>query len=272
MRNQIKFSDYRKVPILIISKTKTEANQKRDKDEDSIITEPLQLNDSTLIISMLGTYLLSQETPKDSLNSIADLYQTMSYSNLDNNSNVHEIVNKYFLMKGDQVSDASQKTEVKKLAEERKWREWADTVFVHALSPNIYRTMGEALDSFKNFSVVGDWESNFPAWQRLVAIYMGAPAMYMIGKRLKKRYMLKGDVRESLYDVCRQWMRAIGKNKQFMGGDKPNLADLAVFGAMSSIEGCAAFSDALENTNIGPWYHATKQAVASHAGQEDLKL
>jgi len=111
-----------------------------------------------------------------------------------------------------------------------------------------------------------------PSWKRWVAIYAGAPAMYMIGKRLKKKYMLKGDVRESLYDVCRQWTKAIGKDRQFMGGDNPNLADLAVFGPMSSIEGCAAFDDAMANTNFGTWYNATKQAVAAHAGHQDLKI
>lgn len=75
--------------------------------------------------------------------------------------------------------------------------------------------------------------------------------MYFIGKKLKRKYkenffkiknfylffkktffrtflrhQLKLDVRESLYDVCNEWTRAIGKYRRFMGGDKPNLADL----------------------------------------------
>jgi len=40
------------------------------------------------------------------------------------------------------------------ILEERKWRKWADSVYVHTLSPNIYRSISEALDSFRNFDKV----------------------------------------------------------------------------------------------------------------------
>ena len=43
---------------------------------------------------------------------------------------------------------------------------------------------------------------------------------------LLSRYNLKPDVRQSLYDYCNQWTRAIGKDRKFMGGNQPNLADL----------------------------------------------
>uniref|UniRef100_A0A915JJ14 Glutathione S-transferase n=1 Tax=Romanomermis culicivorax TaxID=13658 RepID=A0A915JJ14_ROMCU len=33
-------------------------------------------------------------------------------------------------------------------------------------------------------------------------------------------------------------MDAIGPHRKFMGGDSPNLADLAVYGAITSFEGC----------------------------------
>lgn len=39
-------------------------------------------------------------------------------------------------------------------SEERKWRNWADDRFVHTLSPNVYRTLGEALQTFNWFSEV----------------------------------------------------------------------------------------------------------------------
>lgn len=40
------------------------------------------------------------------------------------------------------------------------------------------------------------------------------------------RYHLQPDVRESLYGYCRQWKKAIGPHRRFLGGDQPNLADL----------------------------------------------
>ena len=52
-----------------------------------------------------------------------------------------------------------------------------------------------------------------------------------------------------------------------MGGDNsPNLADLAVYGILSSIEGCNAFNDAIKNTKIGPWYYEMHKLVSTHHG------
>ena len=39
------------------------------------------------------------------------------------------------------------------------------------------------------------------------------------------RYNLNDDVRQSLYDACTEWGNALG-NRRFLGGEKPNLADL----------------------------------------------
>lgn len=162
------------------------------------------------------------------------------------------------------------KKEENSLAEERFWREWADNTLVHVLSPNVYRTFDEALETFKHFSDVGRWEEYFPVWERLFCTYVGAVAMYFVSKRLKRKYALKGEVRESLYDVCRSWMKAVGKKRKFLGGDRPNLADLSVFGVLSSIEGCTAFNDLLANVDIGPWYYAVKEMCVSHAGAQLL--
>lgn len=173
-------------------------------------------------------------------------------------------------MIGDTWTPKMLKQEENNLAEERFWREWADNTMVHVLSPNVYRTFNEALETFKHFSEVGSWEEYFPAWERLFCIYVGATAMYFISKRLKRKYAIKGNVRESLYDVGRAWMKALGKRK-FMGGSKPNLADISVYGVLSSIEGCTAFQDLLKTVDIGPWYYAVKEMCLSHAGAIDIK-
>lgn len=83
-------------------------------------------------------------------------------------------------------------------------------------------------------------------------VYTGAAAMYLISKRLKKRHALSDDVRGHMYSACKKWVGSINvKNGPFNGGKSPNLADLAVFGALNSFEGCQAFNDVLENTKIG---------------------
>jgi hypothetical protein len=40
---------------------------------------------------------------------------------------------------------------------------------------------------------VGDWEKHFSAWERYLVVYVGAYAMWIIGKRLKKRWVIGCD-------------------------------------------------------------------------------
>jgi microsomal prostaglandin-E synthase 2 len=66
-------------------------------------------------------------------------------------------------------------------------RNWVDTVFVHLISPNVYRTPRESLDTFNWFSEAGDWGTNFSNFQKNTIIYIGAFVMYLVGKKLKKK-------------------------------------------------------------------------------------
>lgn len=245
MRQQLKFSEYKKVPILIAEDKKTSVKY--------------QLNDSSLIISILGTFLLNSH---DKLDNVLKNFVPIAYQN-DVGKKVKEVLNMYSVMYGEKKLKG--KTD-ESLKNERQWRKWADSHLVHILSPNIYRTYDEALQAFNYFSEVGEWEKNFAAWERTFVIYVGATAMYLIGKRLKKRHSLKDDVRQSLYDACNQWTKAIGPKQKFMGGDIPDLSDLAVYGLLNSIEGCIAFKDVLGKTNIGPWYYRMKEAASNHVG------
>ena len=60
-----------------------------------------------------------------------------------------------------------------------------DKELVHMLSPNVYRSPREALQAFRYFSDVGEWEQNFSPFERYVVIYVGATVMYFMGKYLK---------------------------------------------------------------------------------------
>lgn len=273
LRQQMKWStNYKKVPVLL-------AHHQETDPSDTSRNQPkiYQINDSSVIVSSLGSCLLSRRTMTsgtdtkgertiDDLAKILVNYQTIEIEE-DDGTKRKDIPNRYFLMLGD-IDEMELKKRDSSLAEERHWRDWTDRVLVHSLSPNIYRTIPESLQAFNNFSNMGKWDEHFSSAERMTAVYVGSLAMWLIAKRLKRKYNLKGDVRESLYDNTRLWLKAIGKDRQFMGGDKPNLADLSVFGVLSSIEGCTAFNDLLENTNIRPWYFAVKEACQSHAGKQ----
>lgn len=137
------------------------------------------------------------------------------------------------------------------------------------ISPNVYRTYGEARETFEWFSEVGQWSQYFPQWERNLMVHVGTFAMWIISKRLTKKYGLGDDVRSHLYNACDKWMTALEKQKtKFMGGNEPNLADLSVFGILCSMEGTASFSDCLDNTKIGVWFYEVKKLIDSNRGSK----
>lgn len=248
LRQQTKWTKYRKVPILLV---KVDGGY-------------LQLIDSTMIISALTSYLHNKDP---SLKETMKYYPLVEYNDAEGKHRT-DSMNRYYLMYKDSIPKGKKDEEI---LEEMKWREWADDVLVHMLSPNVYRTTDEALQAFKWFSEVGEWERLFPSWEKNLIVYIGAYAMWGIGKKLKKKYRLKDDVRASLYDECSKWMRVVkSKGSTYFGGNQPNLADLAVYGVLCSIEGCDAFQDVLKNTGIGPWYFSMKDAVQNHRGNLEL--
>ena len=229
----------------------------------TIYFQVIQVNDSSVIVSALYSLLVDSENQE--LDKIMDCYPTIKY--VDDGVEKTEIQNKYFLM----YNEAKVQRSKEDIVEERRWRKWVDDELVHSLSPNVYRTPAEALAAFQWFSQVGGWEDVFSTWERYLVVYFGAAVMWLLSKRLKKRHNLKDDVRQSLYDQCNFWMKALAKKgTPFIGGSSPNLADLAVFGALTAVEGCEAFQDARANTKIGVWFDAMKLAVKNREGSAIL--
>ncbi|KAL6181427.1 hypothetical protein ACLB2K_048082 [Fragaria x ananassa] len=139
--------------------------------------------------------------------------------------------------------------------EEKKWRKWVDSHLVHMLSPNIYRNTSEALESFDYITSNG----NFSYTEKITVKYAGAAAMYFVSKKLKKKYNIT-DERASLYEAAETWVDALD-GREFLGGSKPNLADLAVFGVLRPIRYLRSGKDMVEHTRIGEWYSRMERAV-----------
>lgn len=98
-------------------------------------------------------------------------------------------------------------------------------------------------------------------------VYVGASAMYVISKLLKKRYNLTDDVRGHIYEACNEVTKQLAKqNTAFLGGKQPDLADISAFGVLNSMEGCDAWKDCLDNTKIGTWFTAMKEHVVKNRG------
>ncbi|XP_053230879.1 prostaglandin E synthase 2 isoform X1 [Podarcis raffonei] len=234
MQKEIKFSAYRKVPILLASAGST-----------------VQLNDSSVIISAFKTYLVSRR----GLDEIMSYYPAMKATN-DRGKEVIEYGNKYWLMLDEKETRNLYPVKEARV-EEMKWRQWADDWLVHLISPNVYRTAGEALASF-DYIV---HEGKFGTIEGFFAKYVGAAAMFFISKRLKARHHLQDNVREDLYKAVDDWVEAVGHHRMFMGGSQPNLADLAVYGVLRVMEGLEAFDDMMTHTKIQPWYRRMEAAI-----------
>ncbi|KAI4351030.1 hypothetical protein L6164_005419 [Bauhinia variegata] len=192
-KKEIKWSDYKKVPILMV--------------------DGEQLNDSSAIIDKLGQKILSKK-------------------------------------KADSTLEED---------EETKWRKWVDNHLVHVLSPNIYRNTSEALESFDYITSNG----NFSFTEKITVKYAGAAAMYFVSKNLKKKYNIT-DERAALYEAAETWVDALN-GREFLGGAKPNLADLAVFGVLRPIRYLRSGKDMVEHTRIGEWYTRMENVVGDSA-------
>lgn len=81
------------------------------------------------------------------------------------------------------------------------------------------------------------------------------------------RHQIKDDVRQSFYEETNVWLKALRKKgTNFMGGDQPNLSDLAVYGVLTAVEGCEAFDDLRQNTKISQWFDRMTDTVKCHGG------
>ncbi|KAL1318410.1 hypothetical protein HN51_070724 [Arachis hypogaea] len=189
-KKEIKWSEYKKVPILMV--------------------DGEQLNDSSAIIDMLGEKIMSKKKAGED-------------------------------------------------DEETKWRRWVDNHLVHVLSPNIYRNTSEALESFDYITSNG----NFSFTEKITVKYAGAAAMYFVSKNLKKKYNIT-DERAALYEAAETWVDALN-GREFLGGSKPNLADLAVFGVLRPIRYLRSGKDMVEHTRIGDWYSRMESVVGESA-------
>ena len=142
--------------------------------------------------------------------------------------------------------------------EETYWRQWVDARLVKVITVNIYGTAKEAFQTFDYISATG----KFNWFEAESARIAGAVMMWGISDKLKKKYGIEGNLREELYLCGDHWVEALG-DRDFMGGDQPNLADLAVFGVVKSVTGTDAFMDLMHHTNIGKWYERMMAEVAT---------
>lgn len=142
---------------------------------------------------------------------------------------------------------------------EEQWLQWLDNHLIHLIAPNIYRTPGESLQTF---NYITDY-SKFSWWDRATIRYTGAAAMYMIGKRLKKKYNID-DERSAMHEAIEQWMAAIrnGGSNFLDGRNEPGVVDLSVYGVLKAIQTFDTFADLrAQNEEFSRWFDQMQNIV-----------
>lgn len=154
----------------------------------------------------------------------------------------------------DELMVASSTTPVGDEAEQQKWRKWVDEKWVRVVTVNIYRTVGESLQTFDYMTGLG----KFSTFQTTYVKYGGGLLMYGVGKMMRGKYKIAdgkdADPRDDLYACAKEWTAALGA-RPFMGGETPSLADLGVYGVLQAVRGMDSFNDLLANDReMALWY------------------
>ncbi|KAF4685199.1 hypothetical protein FOZ60_006780 [Perkinsus olseni] len=139
-----------------------------------------------------------------------------------------------------------------------KWVDWTDKKLAVLLFPNLTRTFGESFEAF-------GYIMNIPhMWlpMKMVNRLVGGWAMWMANDKIRKKYNID-DEREDLLKCVDEWtVDLAARGGKFHGGAKPDLADVAVYGCIRSLEGFTTHHWLLRNhTDLLTWYNRMFRAM-----------
>jgi microsomal prostaglandin-E synthase 2 len=140
--------------------------------------------------------------------------------------------------------------------EEAKWLAWSEE-YVQGMPTVVYKDFPSSLKSFSYITKVG----KFGWLDRRIVQFSGALVMTLVAKKIRKRQGItnpKGFLRKRVAD----W--AYGLNgSPYMGGEKPNAADIAVFGISRVVAGLDAGKIFNENAIFSKWLNRMSLETAS---------
>jgi len=126
--------------------------------------------------------------------------------------------------------------------------EWVDESFTQVLPTVLY---GSWKDAWHAAKVTAD-NSNLSKTENVAVRYGGSLIMKQISKRILKRHG-KTDPQSWLSEELDVLEKELG-DKEYLGGDAPNIADAAAHGALKTIEGFSAFETCMQRGKVADWY------------------
>ena len=137
---------------------------------------------------------------------------------------------------------------------ENKWLAWSD-IFVKGIPTALYDTFPNALKSFNYITKVG----KFNWFEKQTIKLTGAFIMSLVAKKIKKRENIVNPY-EFLQTKSREWTDGLD-GRSFMGGSRPNGADLAVYGIFQSVSGLKAGETICANADFKAWLDRMNEAM-----------
>jgi microsomal prostaglandin-E synthase 2 len=144
--------------------------------------------------------------------------------------------------------------EPQKQDEEARWLEWSEK-YVKGLPTAIYDTLPNALGSFNYITKVG----KFNFFEKITIKYTGAFVMTLVAKKIRTREGIT-DPGAFLREKASEWAKGL-RGRSFMGGERPNAADVAVFGITRSVLGLRAGKVLEENDVFSSWISRMKKTA-----------
>ena len=139
---------------------------------------------------------------------------------------------------------------------EKKWLDWSER-YVKALPPAIYDTFPNALKAFAYITK----EGKFSWVQKRIIKFSGAAVMTMVAKKSRKKQGIE-DPTEFVKKMAAEWEEGLSNNA-FMGGDKPNAADVSVYGYSKSLAGLPAEEALRQVPGFWAWYGRMAEKTAT---------
>jgi hypothetical protein len=117
---------------------------------------------------------------------------------------------------------------------------------------------------------------SFGSFRKSVLKSVGGPIMFAVSRffttaKLAKsgfdKNELRNDPRAPLLREIEKWSSLALKDGQlFHGGDKPDLADLDLYGILVSVRKFSVFDDLVKQTSIGPWVARMDKLMIERCG------
>ena len=163
----------------------------------------------------------------------------------------------------DPVLDQNQSN--RDVEDQEKWRTWAREKLVRYMVLNTNRTLSEANLGYKYVDNI----PTFSSFDRLTLKALGGMIMYLVANNVtNKKLQTLGydgkDPRAALYTEVNSWVGDGVKDRDFHGGNRPDLADFDVYGIISSQKFLPVYQDLLDNANphFSAWVRNMDNVVA----------